>query len=658
MKILFKICLATLLMMATVACQDYMKDPSDLTGIIQTKSNASTLEAFDYYWYKGKKIKIRRLTNKSYLLFRSADRETILSSLHNMGITVNPSKIQEYLCGGTDHSGDAAKSFIGCEWAEVDINDKSALAIPGVLYAAPYYSGSDGYEFPLTNIAYVCLKNPGDIKLLEDISKEHNIGIIGKIPAIPNLYIVACTKESKGNALEIANYLYESNRFKYTDPGFMSARICCTNDFYFQNQWNLENTGQFGSAYYGIDIKYHNAMSLIPSSSNIIVGLVDYGVELTHPDLSVYPFSWDSYSSSSPSSIYSDHGTQMAGIISAITNNTEGVAGIAPVQVMSLSNMFRNGNYILGELAASITTAVNQGASVINNSWVSTQSNTISEAIEYAVNNGRNGLGCVVVFSSGNYYTTGDTLSSSISFPANYTPNDDVIAVGAISYNGQRKTFSSPDGEYSWGSKYGTGLDIVAPGVRIPTTDTSSSYTLYSNGTSAAAAHVSAVAALILSINPNLTYKSVAYIIEQTAQKFPGYIFTYTGTLGGTFNSEVGHGLLNAYAALSATQPVSRTLNLGFSYINGDTGVNADCYGYYGYTLSPHQSQRYQVTNFTGHTFTQSISVDNNHTIELDEEPRGDYTISGEGTSNLEVTYYLSTSGAVVNNLILKFSVN
>lgn len=639
-------------MMAAVACQDYMKDPSDLTGIIQTKSNAPTLEAYDYYWYKGEKIKIRRLTNKSYLLFRSADRETILSSLHNMGIAVNPSKIQEYLCGGTDHSGDAAKSFIGCEWAEVDINDKSALAIPGVLYAAPYYSGSDGYEFPLTNIAYVCLKNPGDIKLLEDISKEHNIGIIGKIPAIPNLYIVACTKESKGNALEIANYLYESNRFKYTDPGFMSARICCTNDFYFQNQWNLENTGQFGSAYYGIDIKYHNAMSLIPSSSNIIVGLVDYGVELTHPDLSVYPFSWDSYSSSSPSSIHSDHGTQMAGIISAITNNTEGVAGIAPVQVMSLSNLFGLDANILGHLASSITVAVDHGASVINNSWESDPCNCITDAIENAVHNGRNGLGCVVVFSSGNYNNI-DTVSSPISFPANYTPNDDVIAVGAISYNGQRKTFSSPDGENLWGSKYGTGLDIVAPGVRIPTTYPSSSYTMYSNGTSAAAAHVSAVAALILTRIPSYTYRQVASIIKQTAQKLPSYTYDYLG-----WNSEVGYGLLDAYAALSATLPVSRTLNLGFKYNDGDPSVNADCYGYYGYTLSLGQSQRYQVTNFTGHTFTQTISVDNNHTIELEEEPRGDYTISGEGTSNLEVTYFLSTSGAVVNDLILKFIVN
>jgi hypothetical protein len=146
----------------------------------------------------------------------------------------------------------------------------------------------------------------------------------------------------------------------------------------------------------------------------------------------------------------------------------------------------------------------------------------------------------------------------------------------------------------------------------------------------------------------------VTYIIEQTAQKLSDYTFNYTGKLGGSWDSEVGHGLLDAYAALTAASSVNRTINLGFHYNSGPSGVYATCSGY---TLLPNQSQNYQMTNFAEHTITQSISVDNNYSIELEEDPRGDYILSGEGTSNLQVTYFLSTSGAVVNNLILKFIV-
>jgi len=636
-------------MMTAVACQDYMKDTFEQKTLL-TKAHASISEVIDHYWYKREKIQITRSENKSFVLFRSADRLSLISSLNKLGIGVNSSKIKEYGYGGTDLSGDAAKSFLNYEWVEVDINYISATSIPEVAYAAPYYSVRDGHEFPMTNLVYVYLKNTGDITLLEKLSKEYNVGIIGKVPKIPNWYVVACTKESKGNALAIANSFYESGLFDGAQPAFISARPTCTNDYYFINQWNLENIGLWGSTYYGIDIKYHNALSLIPSSSNIVVGVVDYGIELTHPDLSVSTFSWDAYTNSSPSQIYSEHGTKMAGIIAAMTNNSIGVAGIAsPVKVMSLSNDFSQST-IEAQLASSIIMAADQGASVINNSWENdTYNQGINDAIDYAVQSGRNGLGCVVIFCTGN-----GNLGY-MRHPANYSPDSDVIAVGAISYNGQRKSYSTPDGE-PWGSNYGSELDIVAPGVFIPTTTltTGSQYVLNCNGTSAAAAHVSAVAALILSIDPSLTRQTVTYIIEKTAQKLPGYTFNYWDELGGSWNSEVGHGLLDAYAALTAASSVTRTINLGFHYNDGPSGVYADCSGY---TLLPNQSQNYQVTNYTDHTITQTISVDNNYIIELEEEPRGDYIISGEGTSNLQVTYLLYTSGTVVNSLILKFTV-
>lgn len=175
----------------------------------------------------------------------------------------------------------------------------------------------------------------------------------------------------------------------------------------------------------------------------------------------------------------------------------------------------------------------------------------IDDAISSALTNGRGGLGCIVVFAAGN------DNNSTVSYPANSNP--DILTVGAMSYCGERKKPGSCDGE-NWGSNYGTALDIVAPGVRISTTDLTGSsgygsgdYFSMFNGTSSAAPHVAATAALILSVNPSLTQQQVANIIEQTSQKVGSYSYiNQTGRPNGTWNNEMGYGLLNTFAALTA----------------------------------------------------------------------------------------------------------
>ena len=115
-------------------------------------------------------------------------------------------------------------------------------------------------------------------------------------------------------------------------------------------------------------------------------------------------------------------------------------------------------------------------------------------------------------------------------------------------------------------SNYGSELDVVAPGVNIPTTDllgnsgyAPTDYNLAFEGTSAACPHVSAIASLILSINPNLTNSQVSDIIESTARKIGGYSYnTNINRPNGTWNNEMGYGLVNAEAAVIAAQ---QTLN-------------------------------------------------------------------------------------------------
>jgi hypothetical protein len=147
----------------------------------------------------------------------------------------------------------------------------------------------------------------------------------------------------------------------------------------------------------------------------------------------------------------------------------------------------------------------------------------------------------------------------------------------------ERKSPASCDGETWWGSNYGNGLDVVAPGVKIYATDISgySGYTLndyYShfNGTSSACPQVAGVSALILAVNPELTYYQVREILEGTTDKVPNYDYSNGSSHpNGSWNNEVGYGRINAYNAVSET--------LNYAQILGEnTGCNNSTYNIVG----------------------------------------------------------------------------
>ncbi len=572
------------------SCQDDKTEFLDNQGAI-TRSEIKETEVIDYYWYREKKIPIKQVDNKSFVIFKSSDKDALLQSLSTQNVKFNPSSIKLYTHGGIDlTNGNNTESFMkGYESIEIFTNPSEAIKFDEVIYAAPFYHTSDDTKFPLTNLFYVFLKNTGDYTLLEKKAKEVNANIISRYEEFPDMYVLSCTKDSKGNALEIANLFYETGLFKDTEPSFMSFTLeSSPNDPFYGNQWNLYHTDSQGN-YIGYDIRYQQAYDagIIPNASNIIAAVTDSGVDLSHPDLTLHSFSWDATYSSSPSVVWDGHGTTVAGVIGATSNNNISIAGVASgVKIMSLSCNFSEDGAPAAEMASLILKAVNHGAHVINNSWsTGVYSPVIASAIDQAVTIGRDGKGCVMVFPSGNYDT--DTAQiSSLLFPASYTPENKVIAVGAISQDGKRKkmTFLS-----SWGSHYGTNLDIVTPGELIYTTiPVNGIYTTTSvfDGTSLSAAHVSGVASLIIAKNPTLTYDEVGYIIAITANKsLNGYTFSNTTKIGGTWNKYVGHGLLNMYDALQMAQSTSYPNSGTVAITGGQTNLNSGGSGYVGSTF-------------------------------------------------------------------------
>lgn len=503
----------------------------------------------DYYWGSNGRIPITKSADKVWVLFKE-DNGIMRSSIQKVGIS-SIQNIQDYsLVIQSDERSNEAPANL--KYGIGEIKDASSLSkLESVVYVAPYYKLEDDKEYPLTNIFYVELKDPNDLSKLEEMADENNVHVVGEIPLTGNAYILTCTKDSNGNALEMANQFYESGMFLSSTPEFISISIESVNDTYFPKQWNLVNTGQRGIA--GIDINYANARALTSGSNNITIAIIDDGVPSNHPDINVTHMH-DALTKTDTEVIYSNHGTSCAGIISAITNNGQGVAGIAPnCNLMSISAKFSTTS-TTASLAYAIHYAADNGADVISNSWGSASDKpVINSAIKHALQNGRNGKGCVVVFSSGN------SNASQVNYPKASDP--DIIVVGAISPYAERKSPTSSDGESWWGSNYGTALDIMAPGVHIYTTDRlgadgyedDSDYTPSFNGTSSACPHIAGIAGLILSMNPNLTQKQVAHAIETTARKVGNYDYALTPEhANGTWNNEMGYGLVDAYSAILA----------------------------------------------------------------------------------------------------------
>ena len=369
---------------------------------------------------------------------------------------------------------------------------------------------------------------------------------------IDNLHILTIDNISTPELFKLVSDLNKETQIKYAEPNLIRL-IVPHNDPYLNNQWSIKNNGYMGGTP-GADMNVKEAWN-IATGTGIKVAILDEGVQLNHPDLAgnlLTGYDATGHGTSGGYSGNDNHGTACAGIVGAISNNI-GVRGVAyNSKIIPIRIAFKNpgsNNWVTdaNKIASGFLWAKNNGADIISNSWGGgSPSSTINNAINDCVNNGRGGKGCVVLFSSGN------SNNSSLPYPASLS---NVIAVGASSMCDERKSPSSCDGENWWGSNYGSGLSVVAPGVKIYTTKIGSQYMSDFNGTSSACPNAAGVAALILSVNPNFTKTQVRNILETTADKVGGYNYqTNPSYPNGKWEENTGYGRINAYKAVLKAQ--------------------------------------------------------------------------------------------------------
>ncbi|UII31520.1 S8 family serine peptidase [Fulvivirga ulvae] len=553
-----------------------------LVCILLTSTSLAFSQKY-FYYYNGEKQPLELNTNYVYLVLQSDIPDSNqLSALVDKDVQITKFSL--------DNSAQTLKAVGNYKasseyWAELKLKSdmsseeyltylKALEAQESIKIATPYFKNKEEEKIGLSNYFYVKLKSKDDFARLDKMAREIGVAIVGQNKFMPLWYTLKCTKDSKFNALETANRFYESGVFEHAEPDLMVDELPHTpNDPLYGDQWGLNNTGQYGGA--GTDMQVEDAWELTKGSRDVIVAVLDQGFEMNHPELQGNTFGtgFDTESGTTPALVLGSHGTACAGIIGARDDNNTGISGVAPnVRLMSVSNSLAGTPNSRQKRADGINWAWQNGADVISNSWGSgVQYAIIDNAITNALNNGRGGLGTIILFSAGNG-------NGNVSYPANSNP--DIIAVGAMSPCGERKSLTSCDGE-GWGSDFGAQLDVVAPGVLVSTTDRQGSagynngvaihpnlggtlvandyadqnHTIWFNGTSAACPMVAGVAALVLSVNPCLTHDEVEDIIEQSAQKVGGYAYVNTfGRPNGTWHNEMGYGLVDAEAAVQLAQ--------------------------------------------------------------------------------------------------------
>jgi subtilisin family serine protease len=407
-----------------------------------------------------------------------------------------------------------------------------------------------------------------------------------RVPDLSGIYKLEL-ELGEGQSLEEAVAEYGSDLdIEYAELNYIVKITASPNDPLYPIQWPLNNTGQMypESGRYNhppgtpdSDIDAPEAWDLHTGSSEIIVAVVDTGVDYTHRDLDdnmwvneaelagvagvdddgngyiddIYGYNF-LVGNGDPMDDHG-HGTHCSGIIAAEGNNGLDIAGVCwNARIMALKFLNWQGSGETADAVPAFYYAVEHGADVISNSWGGGgYSQSMRESIDYA-----HSQGVITIASAGNDNT------DSPQYPAYY---EHMIAVAATNSKDQKAPFSN----------YGDWVDIAAPGVDILSLRAGGTsagtvydaYTTIASGTSMACPHISGACALLLAVNPTLTNEDVYDILTETVDPIADGIC-------------LADGRLNLFSAVLAAIPSQGRIILDQDYYACSGGVSIFLYDY------------------------------------------------------------------------------
>jgi thermitase len=316
----------------------------------------------------------------------------------------------------------------------------------------------------------------------------------------------------KDKVKSVINNMKEDKNIEYVEQEVQYSYLQTVNDPLYSDQ-----RVDFNS------INAEKAWDIYKPQKRPIVAVIDSGIDMNHPDLkSLIVKPYNAISPGQPPYDDVGHGTHVAGIVGAMTNNNLGVASLSKgVAIMPVKVGDR---YTLSsiDIANGIYYAVDHGASIINISIGGGYSQYVEEACNYAYEKG------VLVIAAAGNESTNDPLGS---YPA---AHNNVLAVAA---------YDSSTGEIAGFSNYGDWVSVAAPGVDILSTIPGGYYDL--DGTSMAAPMVTSLAAMLKSQDPTLSSNQIRWMIEYSSAPYANY-------------NRHPNGKIDAYAALKLYEEFAR----------------------------------------------------------------------------------------------------
>lgn len=435
----------------------------------------------------------------------------------------------------------------------------------------PLYLPTTDVPLILTDEFVVKFKADVTQSQIEQMNSENHVELVKKSPHVDKKMVLRVTDTSGKDALEMANYYYESGLTEFSHPNFIVhvEERFVPNDALYPDQWHLNNTGQRGGTV-DADIDAEEAWDITRGDSGIIIAVIDSGVQIQHEDLQPNQFTnsgeipgngidddgntyiddvhgWNFYNGTGDTNRghASRHGTSVAGVAAGRGNNAIGISGSCPN--CTILPIARGSTF--NDHADSFDYAVSMGAHIITNSWGYTVGTPATDVVENAINdaatNGRGGLGCVVTFAMTNTNVDNcDPASLDIS------ALDNVIAISR-----------SDDRDVLDNGGFGDCMELLSPtrGAGRPgltTTDqtgadgySAGDYAPNFGGTSGATPQVAGIAALMLTLDSSLTKDEVRTVLIETADKIDAENADYD--ISG-FSDTHGYGRVNAYNAVCA----------------------------------------------------------------------------------------------------------